>query len=658
MIELKNVSKTYHPDKIPVHALCDISLKIAAGEFIAITGPSGSGKSTLLHILGLLDRPDSGSYSMLGAEVSKLTDAESALLRNRFVGFVFQQFHLLRRASAIENTELPLIYAGKKEIAEIKERASKKLEAVGLGKRKSHRPNELSGGEQQRVAIARALVNDPMIILADEPTGNLDTKSEEEIMRILVELNQQGKTIIMVTHEKEIAKYAQRMIVMRDGKIISDEYKDKREGEKLAKKAGLSISDVILHKHSSLGKMEFMQHLRQSFRAILSNKVRAFLSMLGILFGVAAVIAMLALGEGAKTSIQENLKTLGSNLLSVRAGSARVRGVASASGSITRFNFEDAQAIRGLDYLISHVSAYIRGSGQIVYGNENWSTNIEGVGFDYGTMRASIPEIGRWFTQDEIARREKVAILGMTVAEKLFGDTNPVGDTIKINRIYFKVIGIAPPKGSGGWRDQDDVVYIPVTTAMYRVLGKDYLDGIYVEVKEAGMVGEAQEEIRDIITKRHRLYKDDEDSFHIRDMSEIQEMLSATTKTMSLLLGCIAAISLLVGGIGIMNIMLVSVTERTREIGLRKAIGASRHDIMSQFLIEAVVMTFSGGLMGILLGGAVALIMAVVVGWATKVSLFSVILATTFSIAVGVGFGLWPAKKAAQLDPIEALRYE
>jgi len=261
------------------------------------------------------------------------------------------------------------------------------------------------------------------------------------------------------------------------------------------------------------------------------------------------------------------------------------------------------------------------------------------------------------FTKEEINRRDKVVILGITVVDKIFGNQNPIGKEIKINRINFKVIGIAPGKGSGGWRDQDDIVYIPVTTAMHRVLGKDYLDQIYVEVLDIALIKEAQSQIKEIIKKRRRLYKD-EDSFEIRDMSEIQEMLSSTTQTMSILLGCIAAISLLVGGIGIMNIMLVSVTERTREIGLRKAIGARANDVLTQFLIESVVLSLSGGMMGIVLGTGSAFVMSIVVGWATRVSAFSIILSTAFSIVVGVGFGLWPACKAARLNPIEALRYE
>ncbi len=654
MIKISNVSKTYHADKVPINALKDVSISIEEGEFVAIMGPSGSGKSTLLHVLGFLDRPDSGSYKIFDTEVSRLEDNQLASLRNNLAGFVFQQFHLLRRASALENIELPLIYAGKQNI---KEKALKNLEEVGLANRENHRSNELSGGEQQRVAIARALVNDPLIIFADEPTGNLDTKSEEEIMKILARLNEEGKTVVMVTHEREVAEKAKRIITMRDGKIQSDVYKDKTNFKVNSETIKFSITEVIEQKHSSFGRMEFLQHFHQSFQAIFHNRVRSFLSILGILFGVGAVIAMMALGEGAKISMQQRLKSLGSNLLSIHGGSSRFRGASTGSGSVARFTFDDIELIKGLNPYVKNVSGSSRGSAQVVFANENWSTTVEGVGYDYGKMRSTIPNIGRWFTVEEITKRDKVAILGITVVNKLFGSQNPIGKEIKLNRINFRVIGIAPEKGSGGWRDQDDVVYIPLTTAMYRVMGQNYLGQIYVEVADVALMDQAKEAIKSLIMKRHRLYND-EDSFGIHDMSEIQEMLTSTTQTMSILLGCIAAISLLVGGIGIMNIMLVSVTERTREIGLRKAIGATKKDIMSQFLIESVAMTFSGGIIGILLGIGAAFLMASVFGWATKVSFFSIILSTTFSIAVGIGFGLWPAKKAAQLNPIEALRFE
>jgi len=654
MIELKNVTKTYRMGKIEVQALRGISLRIASGEFIAITGPSGSGKSTLLHILGFLDRPDSGTYQLGKSEITKLGDEDLAILRNRLVGFVFQQFYLLSRINALENAELPLIYAGKRRL---KEKAQDAIEEVGLTPRASHRPNELSGGEQQRVTIARALVNEPLIILADEPTGNLDTKSEGEIISILKGLNEKGKTIVMVTHEKEIAAHAKRVIQMRDGEIVSDE---KVEGEREKYPSipvGKSIDNILSETRLSVGRAEFMDHLRQAVHAIVLHKMRSILSILGILIGIGAVIAMLALGEGAKESISQRLASLGSNLLIVRPGARRLRGVALEAGTITRFTLRDAEAIARLPQ-VKRVSPSVWGRGQIVYANKNWNTRVQGTGVDYAPMRASIPTVGRFFTEEELRVRRKVALLGTTVVRELFENTNPVGATVKINRINFRVIGVLPEKGATGWRDQDDTVIIPVTTAMYRLLGKDYVDSIDAEVKDPALMEEAQGAMRELIIKRHHLANQEQETFQIRDMSEIQEAIESTTRTMTWLLGSIAAVSLLVGGIGIMNIMLVSVTERTREIGLRKAVGARRQDIMTQFLIESVVMTFIGGIIGIIFGVGIAALLAIFAGWATKVSLFSIVLATTFSVVVGVGFGLWPARQAARLDPIDALRYE
>jgi len=659
VIELKNINKTYKIGKIGVQALRNVSLKLIPGEFVAIMGPSGSGKSTLLHLLGFLDKPDSGSYYLGEKEVSNLTDDESAILRNRLAGFVFQQFHLLPRMTALENAELPLIYAGKRHL---KEKALQQIEAVGLTQRASHQPNELSGGERQRVAIARSLVNEPLIIFADEPTGNLDTKSGQEIMSILQKLNEQGKTIVMVTHEKEIAQYAKRIICMRDGKIISDDPVQNKSLETTAtlmtQTSNETAEDILSGSHSTVRKAEFLDHIRQAVHAIVSHKMRSVLSILGILIGVAAVIAMLALGQGAKESISQRLASLGSNLLVIRPGSRRTHGgVALEVGAITRFTLKDAEAITKLP-MLEKVSPTIRGRAQLVYGNKNWNTQVSGTGVDYASMRASIPTIGRFFTEEELRMRKKVVLLGTTIVKEVFDNINPVGATIKINRINFRVIGILPEKGANMWRDRDDLVIIPITTAMYRLLGKEYVGSIDVQVKDISMMDEAQSSIRQLIIKRHRLDKDDESSFSIRNMAEIQEVLQSTTKTMTLLLGSIAAIALLVGGIGIMNIMLVSVTERTREIGLRKAIGARRKDILTQFLIESVVMTFSGGIIGIIFGVGIAALLSFFAGWATKVSISSVILATTFSVAVGIGFGFWPARQAAKLNPIEALRYE
>jgi macrolide transport system ATP-binding/permease protein len=655
MIELKEIYKTYQMGEVEVKALSGVSLKVEAGEFVAIMGPSGSGKSTLLHILGFLDRPDSGSYLLQDKDIAKLTDNQLATLRNHLAGFVFQQFYLLSRMTALQNAELPLIYAGKRHL---KEKAWEKIKEVGLQQRGSHWPSELSGGEQQRVAIARSLVNEPRIVFADEPTGNLDTKSEEEIVAILKDLNAKGKTIIMVTHEQEIAAHAKRIIRMRDGKIISDERIKDGASLDAAGKADFSIEDILSGMQKTPAKAEFIDHLRQAMHAIVFNKMRSILSMLGILIGVAAVIAMLALGQGAKDSIAQRLASLGSNLLMIRPGSHRMHGVAMEAGTVTRFTLQDAEAIARLSDKIRRVSASVSGRAQLVYADKNWNTRVEGTGADYAAMRAAQPTIGRFFSDEELRMRQKVVLLGTTVSKELFGENNPLGASIKINRISFQVIGVLPAKGAAGFHDQDDVVIIPVTTAMYRLLGKDYIDSIDVEVLNLSLMQEAQEAIGQLIIERHRLEGEKEDSFEIQDMAQFQEALESTAKTMTWLLGSIAAISLLVGGIGIMNIMLVSVTERTREIGLRKAVGAKAKDILIQFLIESVVMTFLGGTIGILFGTGIAVLLSVIAGWTTRVMPSSIILATTFSITVGIGFGLWPAQKASHLNPIEALRYE
>ncbi len=654
IIELENVSRSYRLGPTTVRALAGCTLSIHPGEFVAVMGPSGSGKSTFLHILGLLDRPDGGVYRLEGTDVGDFSDNRLADLRNRKMGFVFQQFHLISINTALENAGLPLLYAGRGSCGEV---ALARIREVGLAERAGHLPNELSGGERQRVAIARSLVNDPAIIFADEPTGNLDSVSGEEIISLLEGLNRRGKTVIMVTHEERLAARAGRIIRMRDGLVVSDRVRESGGGGPApGPPAGDPLPEASCPP-SSTGRAALKDHLRQSLQAVFSHRLRSFLSMLGILIGVGAVIAMLALGAGAREEIRRDLARLGSNLLMVRPGARTVRGVRTEAGAVTRFTVEDAEAMAGVPY-IRRVSPAVSGRGQLVRGNLNWNTRLQGVGIDYPLMRAAEPVAGRFFTEEELRRRDRVAVLGQTVVRELFGDGNPVGAEIKINRQNFRVVGVLPEKGGHSWRDLDDEVVIPITTAMHRVLGKDYVDSIDVEVADAGLMEAAEEELRRLIIARHRLGRDREDSFQIRNMAEIQETVQAATRTMSLLLGSIAAISLLVGGIGIMNIMLVSVTERTREIGIRKAVGAARKDILVQFLIEAVVMTLSGGLAGVLLGAGISWALTSLAGWAVRVTPFSVILATAFSILVGLVFGLWPARQAARLSPIDALRYE
>jgi macrolide transport system ATP-binding/permease protein len=492
------------------------------------------------------------------------------------------------------------------------------------------------------------------MILADEPTGNLDSKSGKEILEVFKGLHQQGLTIVLVTHSEEVGEAAERVIRMHDGKILSDERRV-RHGKEHSQEPRTDFVRATPKKKYNYE--EFLEHFRQASRVIRNNKLRSFLSMLGVLIGVACVITMLALGRGAGESIKEDLARMGSNLLTIRPGSVKVRGASVSAGAATRLTLDDARVIGEVSN-VKRVAPQVNGSGQLVYGDKNWSTQVIGATPEYASMKNQVPVAGRFFTAEENQARRRVALIGQTVQQSLFGGEDPLGQTIKINRVNFQVLGILPSLGASPFRDQDDVVVIPLMTAMKRLMGKDYLDAVDVEITELPAMPAAQEEINQLIIRRHRLTPDRYDSFNIRNFADIQAALQNTTRVFSILLGSVAAISLLVGGIGIMNIMLVSVKERTREIGLRKALGATPRDILMQFLVEAILITFLGGLAGILLAGMVSWLIAALAQWKMIITLGSLFLAFVFSAGVGIVFGLWPAKQAAALDPIRALRYE
>ncbi|VGO15830.1 Macrolide export ATP-binding/permease protein MacB [Pontiella desulfatans] len=652
MIKIENLRKTYQMGSVEVRALDGVSLTVEQGEYVAIIGASGSGKSTLMHILGLLDVPDAGTFEIDGTDVTKFSENELAAFRNRIMGFVFQQFNLLKRTSALENVGLPLIYArnGKKSDA-----ANKMLDLVGLGDRISHHPNELSGGQQQRVAIARALVNNPSIIFADEPTGNLDSKSAKEIMEVMSELHAQGLTIILVTHDANVANHAQRIIEIKDGKILADfQNPDSPEVPRVGK------VEQTKEAHAGFGHtlLEGITLVKQSIRSLAANKVRTALSALGIMIGVAAVIATVAVGNGAKAAVEESMSRLGSNLLMLYPQRRSRGGVSQGQGgSDSRLTTADVSAIRKEVEHVIRISPTCDGNAQLKAGNQNWSCRVQGVDPDYEAMRSYEPQLGRFFTDEEVHSRARVAVLGVTPVRELFGTDNPIGKQVKINRQTFTVIGVLPEKGSSGFRDYDDTAFVPLSTAMRRLFGKQYLDRVEIQIDEAQNMERAQTDILALVAQRHRTGTA-ANPFEIRNLAEIQDTMTETSTILSMLLSSIASIALIVGGIGIMNIMLVSVTERTREIGLRKALGARGSDIMSQFLIEALVISFFGGCLGIALGWCAGYLTQRFTPMTVLFTHESIYMAFGFSALIGVLFGIWPARKAAVLNPIDALRYE
>lgn len=670
-IQFRNVAKTYRTGPVEVVAVHNITLNIDRGEFVAVMGASGSGKSTLMNILGCLDRPTSGSYLLDGIAVANLSRKGLARLRNKKLGFVFQSFNLLARTSALENVELPMFYSYPLVPLRVqRQRAIRALERVGLGDRYRHHPSELSGGQQQRTAIARALVNEPELILADEPTGNLDTRTSTEIMGFLQELNDSGTTVVMVTHEVDIAAYCKRNIVMRDGIVVSDSLNESRRialrdqkppPQQERKAASLPMT------YSTIGVFDYIRTLLLrlsltsllALRALYRNKLRSTLTALGIIIGVASVVAMVAVGDGARVRIESQVAALGQNLLTVFAGSRRSTGVNSGSGSASTITLADTDAIRREIPDVKAVSPEDVSTAQAVSLGRNWSTTIAGESPDYLTIRNWAIASGAMFTDREVHSAAKVAVMGSKAAHELFGPVNPIGQTVRVKNIPFAIIGVLTSKGAGmGGQNQDDRIVIPYTTAMKRITGDKYLRSVNIQIISADRMAAAQQEITSMLRQRHRLGDRAEDDFNVLNQKEIADTVRSVSSVITLLLGAIGGMSLLVGGIGIMNIMLVSVTERTREVGIRNAVGGQTTDIMLQFLIEAITLSLLGGLIGVLVGFGASKMVAVVADFRAIVSSGSIILAFGVCFVVGVFFGFYPARKAAALDPIEALRYE
>ena len=723
VIELRRITRLYRVGGSELHALDSVSLTVERGEFLAIMGASGSGKSTLMNICGGLDRPTSGQYLFDAVDVAQLSEPSLARLRSERIGFVFQSFNLLARTSALENVALPLFYvtSGPLGRRERLARARAALAVLGLKEREQSTPSQLSGGQQQRVAIARALINHPQVLLADEPTGNLDTRTSHEIMQTLQQLNhEQGVTVIVVTHERDIADYAGRVITMRDGGIVSDELNSapvespqtQRDTQSSTQGALESVRHTAgahpdraapLPKGTAAASLSFARMILSSAaQAVGRNALRSMLTMLGVFIGVAALIAMVAVGEGANQAVAKQIQSLGTNMLVVVPGATTAGGVRAGFGSASTLTTGDAEAVRRDDSAVADVGYMIRQLAQVQYANQNWTTNVQGVTPDYLRITNWHIAAGRALEESDETDGALVAVIGETVYRQLFAPyENPIGARIQVKGQNMVVIGLLAAKGQTAFgQDQDDVVMIPFSTAQDKVLGvaatsaaqsiatttignatmnvatsaaafppppnpygiapriTGYVNSIYVQAVSQGLVAEALRQVTDTLMRRHHIAAGDTADFAVRNLSQIAQTAQGSSRIMALLLAVVASISLLVGGIGIMNILLVSVTERTREIGLRMAIGARRLHVLLQFLAEAIFLSVAGGAAGIVAGVAVSLIITAVAKWPTSLSTGAIVGGFAFSAAVGIFFGFYPARKAARLNPIEALRYE
>ncbi len=641
LISLRDVTKTFHNGDFAVEVLHGISLDIEAGEFVAIIGQSGSGKSTLMNILGCLDQPTSGDYLIDGEPVAGFESDDLAALRRRTFGFVFQSYNLIPTASARENVEVPAIYAGL-PARDRQERAEALLGSLKLGDRLDHRPNQLSGGQQQRVSVARALMNGGRVILADEPTGALDSQSGEEVMALLRRMHGEGHTIILITHSREVAEAADRLIEIRDGRIISDHARKARPSTEAAAGLGKAV------KEGSAAIADVSEAIKMAFRALHANLFRTVLTLLGIVIGVGSVVAMLAIGTGAQNSVLDRISAMGSDLLLVRPSMASFRG-GSGSFPVTLVP-SDADAILEVPNVAFAVPE-MTSSVTVRYGNIDYQTTANGTVPAFPRAKSWGLASGEFINKDDMDTYAPVVVLGQTVAKTLFPDGgNPLGEYVLVNKIPFQVIGVMAEMGaSAGGNDQDDVMLVPLSTGSMRLFGQRNVRTITVQVEDASAIDLTQDAIQTLLNERHKA----EDT-QITNMSSVREAFTQTSNTMKLFLGSVAAISLLVGGIGVMNIMLVSVRERTREIGVRMATGARRRDILLQFLIEALVVSAIGGAIGVVLGLSIGGL-AQVFGMPVSFTIGPVALAFACSFLTGLVFGYLPARNASHLQPAVAL---
>ncbi len=641
LIECKNINRFFGTGASRVHVLKDVSLLIEKGDFVAIIGQSGSGKSTLMNILGCLDTATSGSYQIDGIETSQMEPDELAALRRKRFGFIFQRYNLLGALNARDNVALPSVYAGVKH-KERTARAEKLLDDLGLQGKEENKPSELSGGQQQRVSIARALMNGGEIILADEPTGALDTKSGENVMEILHALHRQGHTIIMVTHDPNIAANANRVIEIRDGQIIADNSKNPDIPP--------SPIESIQEKTSwSFYQDQFMEAFKMSVQAIVAHKMRSLLTMLGIIIGIASVVSVVALGRGSQEKILQDITSIGTNTISIFPG----RGFGDRRSSrIKTLTIEDANVIGKQSYVDS-ATPQTSSSGTLTYRNTDLTAQLYGVGDQYFDVRGLKLSEGRLFDAVDVKEDGQLVVIDQNTKTKLFEGVDPLGKVILFKKRPLTVIGVVEEQNSFGSSDSL-MLFAPYTTVMHQITGESYTNSIIVKVKDDASSQVAEKSLTELLTVRHGTV-----DFFMRNSDSIKQTVESATGTMTLLISCIALISLVVGGIGVMNIMLVSVTERTKEIGVRMAIGARRSNILQQFLIEAVLICLIGGLVGVLLSGVIGVVFnQFVTDFAMSFSIVSIIAAVVCSTVIGVIFGFMPANRASKLNPIDALAHD
>lgn len=649
LLKLSGVRRSYLSGGEEVEVLHGIDLEVRQGELLAIVGPSGSGKSTLMNIIGCLDTPTDGSYTVRGQDTLNMLPDELAALRRDFFGFIFQRYHLLGHLSAAENVQVPAVYAGVRKVKR-DERAVELLTSLGLEERVAYVPSQLSGGQQQRVSIARALMNGGQIILADEPTGALDQKSGQEVMRILSELNAKGHTIILVTHDRKIAACARRVIAIEDGRIQSDTV-----NENIVSHVGEKNQDhVAINNRWARSVGSYYDRFKEAFvmavRAMVANRMRTLLTMLGIIIGIMAVVSVVALARGASEQVLANISSLGTNTITIYPGE-RMGDV--RSGRVRSLTPRDLNALQGQPFVDS-ASASVQSTVLLRQGNLEYNGTAYGVSADIFRVYGYTVHEGRLFTDDEVRRNAQVAVIDHNTKENFFKDEDPLGRTILVNAMPVQIIGVLNEIDSPFMRPDQLYVYMPYTVSMSRLNHLNYLSSIVIRIQDGFSTPVAERSLVNLLTSRHG-----RQDFFIQSSDTIMKSISSATMTFTLLISAIAVISLIVGGIGVMNIMLVSVTERTREIGIRMAVGARQTDIMAQFLIEAVMVCLLGGFVGVLLSfGAGQAVQYFVPSITLSFSLDSIIAAVATSSLIGIGFGFMPARSASRLNPIEALARE